>query len=71
MDEKLYNYYQEQLKNPVTRQTRWNSSSNILQINSALTKYKKGHQLTKTEKQIYETISEMNQTSQQKVLKKI
>lgn len=71
MDERLYNYYQEQLKNPVTRQRRWNSSSNILQINSALNKYKKGHQLTKTEKQIYETISEMNQTSQQKVLKKI
>lgn len=71
MDKKLCDYYQALLKNPTIRKTRCRSSSNLSQINRTLKKYKKGHQLTNTEKQIYETINEMNQTSQQKVLRKI
>ena len=70
MDENVYNYYQELLKNPALRQIQWKSTYR-LRINSALKKYEHGHELTNTEKQVYDTINEMKQTTQQKVYKKI
>ena len=72
MDESLYNYYRELLKSPTIRQTKWKSvSTYILQMNAVIKKYEKGHELTNTEKQVYETINEMKQKTQQKVYKKI
>ena len=62
MDDSMYKYYLSN-ESPIFK--------SVLDRNHVLSKYKRGHVLSKTENTVYTTINEMGEESQQKTLRKI